>query len=109
MAIKVTVLYPNEDGAKFDMDYYLATHMPLVSENWQKYGLKGWEVIQFARGADGATPLYQVQATLSWDSKEDFGKAMASEEAKTVLGDISNFTNTQPVLIAGDVLKTQSH
>jgi uncharacterized protein (TIGR02118 family) len=109
MPIQVTVLYPNEDDSQFDMDYYLAKHMPLVSENWQQYGLKGWEVVQFARGADGAKPLYKVQATLRFDSKEDFGKAMGSSEAATVLGDIPNFTNTQPVLIAGDTLKTQSH
>lgn len=106
MAIQVTVLYPEGD---FNVDYYLKTHMPLVDENWSKYGLQGWEVIQFVKGADGAKPLYQIQATLRWKSKEDFGAAMAGAEAKTVLGDIPNFTNTQPVLIAGDVLESKSH
>lgn len=109
MAIKVTVLYPSGDDAKFDLDYYLNTHMPLVSEHWAQYGLKGWEVIQFVKGADGAAPLYQIQATLAFDTKEDFGKAMSSAEAKTVLGDIPNFTNTQPVLIAGDVKASKTH
>lgn len=28
--IKISVLYPNSDGATFDMDYYCNTHMALV-------------------------------------------------------------------------------
>lgn len=109
MVTKVTVLYPNPDGANFNMDYYLSTHMPLVSKSWQQYGLKGWEVIQFEPGPDGAKPQYSVQATLIWDGPEDLGKAMGAEETKEVMGDIPNFSNQQPVLVAGKVLKTQSH
>ncbi len=30
--IKVTVLYPNGSGAKFDMNYYVQKHMPLVHD-----------------------------------------------------------------------------
>ena len=30
--IKVSVLYPNNDGSKFDMEYYLAKHMPMVRQ-----------------------------------------------------------------------------
>ncbi len=30
--IKVSVLYPNGEGKKFDMDYYLDKHFPLVEE-----------------------------------------------------------------------------
>lgn len=103
-AIKVVVLYPNDDGATFDDNYYLSTHMPLVDKHWKQYGLTSWEIVKFARGADGAAPKFQIQATLNWESKEHFGKAMASEEAKTVLGDIGNFTNTQPTLIGGSVI-----
>ncbi|HEX5045957.1 MAG TPA: EthD family reductase, partial [Gammaproteobacteria bacterium] len=28
--IKVSVLYPQKAGARFDMDYYCDSHMPLV-------------------------------------------------------------------------------
>lgn len=102
--IKVVVLYPNDDGATFDDSYYLSTHMPLVDKHWKQFGLQSWEITKFARGADGATPKFQIQATLTFESKEHFGKAMASEESKTVFGDIPNFTNTQPTLLGGNVI-----
>lgn len=109
MVFEVTVLYPNEEDSTFDMDYYLSTHMPLVSENWQKYGLKGWRVVQFQPGPDGAKPQYSTQATLIWDSPEDLQKAMGGEETKSVMGDVPNFSNKSPLFLAGGVLKTQSH
>lgn len=31
MTYNVIVLYPNEDDTKFDLKYYLDSHMPLVS------------------------------------------------------------------------------
>ena len=30
--IKVSVLYPNTAGCKFDMEYYLTRHMPMVQQ-----------------------------------------------------------------------------
>lgn len=30
--IKVTVLYPNIEGTKFDMEYYCNKHMPMVQQ-----------------------------------------------------------------------------
>jgi uncharacterized protein (TIGR02118 family) len=82
----------------FTQDYYLKTHMPLVESKWKQYGLKSWKVLQFPSDAP-----YSVQATLEWDSKEDFEKALGSEETKEVLGDVPNFSDKNPVLMPGDV------
>ena len=30
--IKVSVFYPNNEGSKFDMNYYCNTHMPMVRQ-----------------------------------------------------------------------------
>lgn len=108
MSVKVLVVYPNDEGATFNMDYYLSTHMPLVTEKWKQYGLKGWEVIQFAGGPDGSKPQFSTQATLIWDNKDDFFKAVGAPETKDVMEDISNFSNKQPLIIGGKVLKTES-
>lgn len=106
MPFHATVLYPNDDDITFDMDYYLATHMPLVQEKFGKHGLKKWEVLQYGPGGDGSKPKYAVGATLIFDSPEDLGKALGSEDAKPVFGDIPNFTNKQPVFMGGNLIKT---
>lgn len=99
MPATVTVVYPQ--GAKFDMDYYLKTHMPLVQKRWSSYGLQSWKVLKF--GDD--TP-YCVQATLEFDSMDSFQKAASGEEAKEVLGDIPNFSDKEPAIMPGEIVGT---
>src|SRR6186997_1763476 len=50
--IKVTVLYPNGQGKKFDMDYYSNNHMPMVA------GLLGdsLKLFEIDKGIAGRTP-----------------------------------------------------
>ncbi|KAJ4516872.1 hypothetical protein HRR75_003532 [Exophiala dermatitidis] len=105
MPANATVLYPAEADATFDMSYYLKTHMPLVSEKWGPYGLKDWKVVQFAAAPDGSKP-YSVAALLTWDSVESIHKALNSEEAKIVLGDVQNFSNKGPLFLPGDIVGT---
>ena len=50
--VKVSVLYPNSPGCKFDMSYYCNTHIPMVQEKLGKI-CKGVAVEQ---GVSGATP-----------------------------------------------------
>ncbi|KAL2428768.1 hypothetical protein ABEF95_006923 [Exophiala dermatitidis] len=103
MPANATVLYPADADATFDMDYYLKTHMPLVSEKWGPYGLKDWKVVQFAAGPDGSKP-YSVMALLTWDSVESIAKALNSEAAGVVLGDVQNFSNKPPTFLTGDIV-----
>jgi uncharacterized protein (TIGR02118 family) len=106
MPFHATVLYPNEDDATFDMDYYLKTHMPLVMERFGKHGLKRWEVLQYGPGADGAKPKYSVGATLIFDTPEQLGAALSSEDAGPVFGDVPNFSNKGPVFLGGALVGT---
>jgi len=43
--IKVSVLYPNKEGSKFDMGYYLNSHIPMVQKKCGA-SLKGGSVDQ---------------------------------------------------------------
>ena len=96
-----TVLYPNDDDTKFDLDYYLKTHMPLVANKWKQYGLTGWDVIEHDSTLGGAKPAYKIEATLHWSSKDAAEKATTGPEAGEIFGDVPNFTNKQPVLFSG--------
>ena len=48
--IVVTVMYPENEGATFDMDYYLSTHMKLVGDKWGGMGLKGARILKGIAG-----------------------------------------------------------
>ncbi len=50
--IKVSVLYPNQVGARFDIEYYASKHIPMV-RNKLGSSCKG---ISFEIGVSGAAP-----------------------------------------------------
>jgi uncharacterized protein (TIGR02118 family) len=100
--IKVSVLYPNGAGAKFDMNYYLASHMPMVQK---KLGatLKGMAVEEGLGGIPPGSPApYLATGHLLFDSVEDFGAAF-NVHAESIMADIPNYTNTQPTIQIGVV------
>lgn len=99
----VTVLYPANEGYKFDMDYYLKTHMPLVAKRWGPMGLKQYYVSDLR---DTKQP-YSVQATLVWEHA-DGGlaafKAGGDAHGPEIMGDITNFSSEQPILLTGGII-----
>ncbi|KAI3400539.1 hypothetical protein diail_2739 [Diaporthe ilicicola] len=95
----VSVVYPSAPDAKFDLDYYKSKHMGLVKEKWSKHGLQQYWVADL-RPSGGP---YLIQCTMVWESMEGFQKAAASEEAAMVFADVSNFTDTKPVVLSGEV------
>jgi uncharacterized protein (TIGR02118 family) len=100
--ITVTVLYPNKDGAKFDMSYYLGTHIPMVKKLLGP-ALKGVVVEQgLGGGAPGTRATYSTICHLRFDSVEAFQGAFAPHAA-AVQGDIRNYSSVEPVIQIGEV------
>lgn len=95
---QVIVLYPRKDDAKFDLDYYHATHMPLVKKSWSPHGLKQFSIVQLSQDNQ-----YSIAAILDFESQEALGKAMAAPETKEVMDDVPNFSSEKPVIVAGNV------
>lgn len=104
MSLSVTVLYPAKEGAKFDMDYYLKSHMPLVSQRWGPHGLKQWYVSDL-RESKGT---YSVQATLIWESGLDGFQKANAEHGAEVMGDVANFSSEHPVIAVGGIVGTMN-
>ncbi len=99
--ILVTVMYPA--GEKFDTDYYLKTHMPLVRDRWSAYGLKSAQAIKGVAKADGSALDYQMIALLTFGSLDDF-KAAGKAHGKEIFDDIPKFTSAQAVVQINDVV-----
>jgi len=100
--IRVSVMYPNDKGSKFDMDYYVNKHMPMVGERCGDV-LKGMTVDQgMAGGAPGQPPTYSAVGCLLFESVEDFQKAF-TPHTEEIMGDIPNYTDTTPIIQISEV------
>jgi uncharacterized protein (TIGR02118 family) len=100
--IKVSVLYPNGEGVKFDMDYYCGKHIPMVQQTLGA-ACKGVAVEQ---GLSGATPgsaaPFIGAGHLYFESLEDF-QAAFGPHAEAIMGDLPNFTDIQPTIQISEV------
>ncbi len=101
--ITVTVLYPNEDGAKFDMSYYLGKHIPMVKKLLGA-ALKGVVVEQgIGGGAPGTPATYGVVCHLRFDSVESF-QAAFGPHAATVQADVRHYSGgVEPLIQLSEV------
>jgi uncharacterized protein (TIGR02118 family) len=99
------VMYPNTEDIQFNDSYYIKTHMPLVERTWKKYGLTSWRVTKFPKALDGSRSQYLIMATLEWENEESLKSALQDPGSAEVFGDIPNFSNVQPVTLAGSELQ----
>jgi uncharacterized protein (TIGR02118 family) len=94
--IIISVLYPKTGDSRFDHDYYMQKHMPLVKATWGSMGLVGAELMRGTAALDGGVPAYELIGNLTFGSLEQMQSALAV--AAEILADIPNFTNVQPVV-----------
>ena len=95
--IKVNILYPNNEGTWFDLDYYCKVHMPM-SIRMLSRTLKGVSIESGLSGTTpGSKPTYIALCHLRFESVDAFLAAF-SPHAQELQGDIAKFTNVEPVI-----------
>ena len=102
--IKVSVMYPNNEGSTFDMTYYCETHIPMVR---QKLGaaLKGVAVDHGIGGEEPASPPpYLALCHLLFESVQAFQSSFGPH-VQEFEADIPNYTNTQPTIQISEVMQ----
>lgn len=87
--IKVSVLYPNRPGSKFDMEYYCNRHIPMVRE---KLGA-ACQSMAVERGIagmpPGSAPTYIAMGHIYCDTAEAF-EAACAPHVQEIMSDIPN-------------------
>ena len=101
--IQISVMYPDQADARFDMTYYTEIHLPLVQRLTGAACRKVAAQLGVAGGQPGSRPTYVAMGHLYFDSVQDFEKAFGPH-AKEILGDLPNFTNLQPTIQISDVV-----
>lgn len=107
--IKVSIFYPYVEGGRFDMDYYLNTHMPLsISLLSTHAGYRGVSVERgLGGGAPDTPPSYLVMCHFLFDSLEEFVAAFETHRP-TLRADVPNYTDLQSTIQISEIAMSQS-
>jgi len=100
--VKVSVLYPNREGTKFDMAYYLNHHIPMVRQLLGS-ALRGVSVEQGISGEEPGSPArYVTMCHLLFDSVQAYQTSFGPH-AQEIVEDIPKYTNSEPFIQIGEV------
>ncbi len=106
----ISIIYPKKDDGHFDFDYYLNQHMPLSIKYLS--GAKGFRGVSVERGIGVTDP--QIESSFVamchyyFDTPEDFMTAFMPH-AGELQGDLSNYSNIQPVIQINEVEISKHH
>ena len=100
---KISIMYPNQEGVKFDFDYYRTTHMELVQKLLKPFGLLKTGVDKGISGGNNQPAPYICIGNLYFDSSRGYENGIA-EVGSTLRGDIRNFTNITPIRQISEIL-----
>ena len=101
--IRVTVAYTNQEGKKFDWDYFTGTHADIVHREMDSRGMVGFEQDKGISGADPSTPPPFVgMAFLTFNTLDEVHQAFMAVGG-TVMGDIPNYTDIEPTIQISEI------
>lgn len=105
--IKVSVMYPNRPGVRFDHDYYREKHLPLIKSRMGA-GLKYYTIDKgLSAEKPGIPAAYVGMCHLMCDSVETYQSSFGPH-AQELVGDIRNFTDATPVTQISEVVVENS-
>jgi len=105
--IKVSVMYPNKSGVRFDHDYYRNKHLPLIASKMGA-ALKYYTIDKgLAGGTPTSPPEFVGMCHLLCDSLASYHSGF-DPHAKELDEDIRNFSNQMPVVQISEVIVENS-
>ena len=104
---KISILYPNKQGSRFDMRYYIDTHMPMAIAALSAHpGYRGVSVERGLAGTEpGSEPAFVAMCHFLFTTADDFVAAFMPHTAK-LQGDIPKYTDITPVIQFSEVVVT---
>jgi uncharacterized protein (TIGR02118 family) len=93
--IRLSVYYPETEGATFDHDYYREKHVPLAVRAW---GLDGAEI---DKGVNGP---YVAGVHFKFDSLDAMNAALGGPATGEIMADVANYTTIAPVLQTSEIV-----
>jgi uncharacterized protein (TIGR02118 family) len=110
--IKVTVMYPYTEGARFDHAYYRDRHMPMVKAKLGSacayYTVdKGLAGRAPGQAQFGAPPAFVAMCAFICDSVEAYQAAL-QDHLTEIVADIAKYTDIKPVVQVSEIVVERS-
>ena len=91
----LTILYPNSDGVRWDVDYYRTHHMPLIMKLYGTAAIKRFELRKSDSGQQGGAPGYIGTVNIYINDQKAFDAA-GKEHGPTLVKDVPHFSSVMP-------------
>ncbi len=98
----ISVAYPKKDGGKFDFGYYADRHIPMVTRFLGANSVRA-EIRKGVASPDGSAAPFVCMANIWINSVEEFQATLARHGGE-IMGDLSNYTDIQPILQVDEVV-----
>jgi uncharacterized protein (TIGR02118 family) len=93
----LTILYPNSEGVRWDVEYYRTHHMPLIMKLYGKDAIKRFELRKGAAGqAPGSRPAYIGSVNIYINDQGAFDAA-GKQHGPTLVKDVPHFSSVMPI------------
>lgn len=95
--IKVSLLFPNTESSKFDMDYYCNRHIPMLQKILGKECRRVIVEEGMVEANSGFPSTFLAMGHLYFTSVEAFQAAFDPHVA-AIMDDLRNYTNVRPTI-----------
>lgn len=95
--IKVSLLFPNSESSKFDMDYYCSHHIPMLQRKLGRACRRVAVEEGLVVGSQSSPPAFIAMGHLYFESVEAFQTAFNPHLA-AIMEDLPNYTNIRPMI-----------
>lgn len=92
LPVTLYVTYNGDPQSRFDREYYVNGHLPLVIKAWHQYGLLSAAAFFPAVEQPGTIALCECR----FRDEKAMEAAMSSAETPEVMADVSRFTDLTP-------------
>ena len=101
--IKISVLYPHKEGAKFDHNYYAQKHIPFLRKKLEPFGMIRVEIDKGIVGSSGEPPLFIGACHLIFETLDQFQRGIGAV-GDQLSADIPNYTDITPQVQISEIV-----
>ena len=97
----LTIMYPFEEGATFDPDYYRDNHLTLIMDLYGTEAIRRFE-LRKPMNMPGGNPAFMGSVNIYIENQAAFDAAGA-EHTETLVADVPNFSSVFPVVVVTEI------